>query len=109
MSFATTDKEIELLVNKELVTANRNNPQFHSPHEGFAVLSEEVDELTNDIKVIRLINETLWDKVKKDSVPKTEHIDTAKMIMKNAGNAIKEAVQVAAMAQKYINYFEDLE
>ncbi|MBC9913142.1 hypothetical protein [Chitinophaga varians] len=48
------------------------NP-FHSPHEGFAVLKEEVDEL--------------WDEVKKDSDRET---------MK------KEAIQVAAMAIRFI-------
>lgn len=59
-------------VQNELHDANNKFPAFNSPHEGYAVLKEEVDEL--------------WEEIKKN----------------NLRNAEKEAVQVAAMAIKFI-------
>lgn len=59
---------------KELSNANRLFPAFHGAHEGYAVLLEELDEL--------------WDEIKcKD---------------RNLKNMRKEAVQVAAMAIRFI-------
>lgn len=59
-------------VAEELQKASAKFPSFNSAHEGYAVLREEVDEL--------------WDDVKKD---RTEA-------------AIKEAIQVGAMAIRFI-------
>lgn len=50
----------------------KHTTDFHSHHEGFAILKEEVDELWDDVKA------------------------------NNHENAIIEAVQVAAMAIRYI-------
>ena len=69
-------KEIMNLINTELYLASRDNASFHSTHEGYAVLKEEVDELWDEIK---LSKET-----------------RANRMMMN------EAVQVAAMAIKFI-------
>ena len=61
----------------ELQRARAKHPQpFHSSHEGFAVLKEEVDEL--------------WDEVKNQ----TEERSYARMR--------KEAVQIGAMALRFI-------
>ncbi len=60
-------------VASELVDAYGKFPEsFHSAHEGYAVLLEEVDEL--------------WDAIKADDLP----------------HALEEAVQVAAMAIRFI-------
>ena len=56
----------------ELERAERQFPAFHSGHEGYAVIREELDEL--------------WDAVKRDDI---EH-------------ARLEAVQVAAMALRFL-------
>lgn len=56
----------------ELASARRKFPAFHSGHEGYAVIREELDEL--------------WDAVKRDDIP----------------HARREAVQVAAMALRFI-------
>jgi hypothetical protein len=60
------------LVRAEVERAARKHPAFNSHHEGYAVLLEEVDEL--------------WDDVKAD-----DH-----------DHAIEEAIQVAAMAVRFI-------
>lgn len=62
----------------ELDRAERTYPPFRSPHEGFAILWEEVDEL--------------WDEVKRKS---PRHADMR-----------KEAVQVAAMALRFLKMLD---
>lgn len=61
-------------VAEEVERAERKHPAMNSPHEGYAVLLEEVDEL--------------WDEIKRD-----EGRATAAQI---------EAIQVAAMAVRYL-------
>jgi NTP pyrophosphatase (non-canonical NTP hydrolase) len=63
-------------IEKECFRARAQYPQFHSAHEGYAVLLEEVEEL--------------WDEVKKS--PKKR--DPAAMR--------EEAIQVAAMALRFL-------
>ncbi len=65
-------EKIIQLVQAEYEKAAVTFPKFNSPHEGFAVLKEEVDEL--------------WDAVKTN----------------NQNNAFDEAVQVAAMAVRFL-------
>ena len=64
------------LVENELRRAKALHGKFHSVHEGWAVLYEEVDEL--------------WDEVKK----KTKERSQAKLA--------EEAIQVAAMAARFV-------
>lgn len=71
-----TKNEIIKLINDELESANSKHPGFSSVHEGYAVIKEEVDELWDEIKVSKSIG--------------------SNMLMVN------EAVQIAAMAIKFI-------
>lgn len=41
------------LVKKELVRARTKFPPYNSPHEGYAVIKEELDETWDDIKANR--------------------------------------------------------
>lgn len=65
------------LIKAELDFTDAERPQFHSTHEGYAVLKEEIDELWDEIKASKSFN-------------------SANRMM------INEAVQVAAMAIKFI-------
>ena len=58
------------LVKKELARARTKFDSFNSPHEGYAVIKEEVDEMWDDIKANK--------------------------------DASEEAVQVAAMALRFL-------
>ena len=63
-------------VTDELIRAKAKFPPMHSAHEGYAVLLEEVDEL--------------WEQVK---------LNPAK---RNVAEMRKEAIQIAAMALRFI-------
>lgn len=43
------EEQVGQLVNTELSAANERFPQFHSQHEGYAVVLEEMDELKIDV------------------------------------------------------------
>jgi hypothetical protein len=45
-------EEAIALVSSELDLAQETFPPFNSPHEGYAVLKEEVDELWNAVKAL---------------------------------------------------------
>ena len=59
-------------IERELIKATKKYGPFHSTHEGYAVIHEELDEL--------------WEEVKKNKL----------------GAARKEAIQVAAMALRFL-------
>jgi len=63
------------LTEDELIVAMKSYPAFHSAHEGFAVLKEEVDEL--------------WDEVKKQPA------------VRSKAEMRKECIQIAAMAIRF--------
>jgi len=66
-------KEILTCVVKELHQASNSFNAFNSPHEGYAVIKEEVDELWGDI-------------MNNESCDKMKH----------------EAIQIAAMAVRFV-------
>jgi len=66
-------------VRHEIIRAIKKHGPMTSPHEGYAVLLEEVDEL--------------WDHVKRDTAYSPE--------------AMKEAIQVAAMGVRYVADLEE--
>jgi len=69
-------------IENEFNRANRIFPNFHSPHEGYGVILEELDELWDQIK----INKNC----------------TGNRLMRN------ELIQVAAMAVKFIDNLCDV-
>jgi len=60
------------IVKHEVVKAQKKFPTFHSAHEGYAILKEEVDEM--------------WTEVKKN----------------NRFQTLNECIQVAAMAVRFL-------
>jgi hypothetical protein len=72
------------LVRAELARAEAKHHAFHSGHEGYAVIREELDEL--------------WDGIKAD-----------KQYASYGGSTAYEAVQVAAMALRFLVNLCDVE
>ena len=87
----------EKLAEKELESANERFPQFHSPNEGWSVLREEYDKLEEEVhRLDGEINCYFWGSVKRNTAA-----DNVEAIRLRAIAAACEAIQVAAMAQKY--------
>lgn len=92
------ENDIRALVDKELASANERFPQFHSTHEGYAVVLEEADELK---EVVNRINDRmiyLWARVRFNNDCK----ELVSRIYEDAVNAACEAIQVAAMCRKFL-------
>lgn len=68
------------LVADEYKMAERKFPEFRSPHEGYAIMKEEVDEL--------------WDVIKNNQC--------AYHLYPNPAQELEEATQIAAMAIRYL-------
>lgn len=92
------EDKLPALVTEELVAANLVNPPFHSTHEGYAVLKEEIEEAKEALDEITVCLDMLWEHVKKDSPTAYAY---AQRIEKYAMRLAAEAIQVAAMAQKF--------
>lgn len=92
------ENDVRALVDKELSAANKRFPQFHSAHEGYAVIQEEVDELKEDMDriIVRVIS--LRARVRFNS----SYEEIVSRIYDDAINAACEAIQVAAMCKKFL-------
>ena len=92
-------KDVKRLAKKELAAANRANRMFASPHEGYAVIREELDELMNEVRPLHFnVTVRLWNNVKKNEPMTRENLTR---IYNVAIRAAVEAIQVAAMVRKF--------
>ena len=92
------ENDVRILVDKELAAANERFPQFHSAHEGYAVIKEEVDELKEYTDLINNRMIYLWARVRFNNSCE----ELVSRIYDNAINAACEAIQVAAMCKKFL-------
>ena len=93
--------EVENLVHKELESANQRFPMFRSDHEGAAVIFEEIEEAESEMRGVNRHFASTWYSVKNN-----ERIKAYSYINKLKNSAVNlacEAIQVAAMAQKFID------
>lgn len=98
-------EDVEKLVQKELESANQRFPMFRSDHEGAAVIFEEIEETESEMRGVNRHFAGAWYSVKHD-----ERIKAYSYINKLKNRAIDlscEAIQVAAMAQKFIDSQEE--
>lgn len=90
--------DVQQLVQKELNSANKKFPLFNSPHEGYAVIKEEVDECDAEMRMIfETILPEVWSKIKTNKKP----FNLIRMVKNAAEKLAIEAIQVAAMCDKY--------
>ena len=92
--------QIAELVSVELERAKEEHEDFHSLHEGYAVLLEEIDESRDELQIVQADAAALWRCVKDDNAL------CAKLVLveieKAAVHLAAEAIQVAAMARKAV-------
>lgn len=89
---------VEYLANAELTRANTLHPPFASAHEGWAVLLEEIRELASETHAIEEMHQLAFADVMQDRPAG----DGIACVYETAIRAACEAIQVAAMAKKYI-------
>ena len=95
----TTQNLIEGAISSELENAVKvYGKEYHSLHEGYAVLKEELEEADNNLKEALEINKELWEDVKADN--DTEVKSDARRIAFYAYYLAMEAVQVVAVCKK---------
>lgn len=92
--------DIEELVTKELRAANENFPLFASEHEGYAVMLEEFEELREAVDCMDNVMSSIWRGIRNNSGISEHKLEFAR---RQAVHAAVEAVQVAAMAQKFMD------
>lgn len=88
--------EIQKLVDKELKEANKKYPRFHSDHEAYAVIKEEIEECEEDIRKMEMVLSYFWSNTKRDK----NSDNLIEGMKKIAMHAAAEAIQVAAMCDK---------
>lgn len=92
-------QDVEKLVQKELESANQRFPMFRSDHEGAAVIFMELDNAKLQMVRTKERFENVWSFVKHESYSKELTMDLKHCAIELACSAI----QVAAMAQKFID------
>ncbi len=94
------DELTQGLIVFELQRAREKFPKLtNSPHEGFAILKEEIDELDDEMDLLRVMNDVLWKSVRNDDLEKQK--DTLSEMRIVVTRLLKEAIQVGAMIDKY--------
>lgn len=92
------EPELGKLVELELEAADRENPPFHSAHEGYAVILEEADEAQAELEALLAWVRELWEDIKMNA-GKARNFTAG--IEYRALRLAAEALQVAAMARKF--------
>ena len=95
----TDNKIIHNLIEEELAAANKIHPLFQSPHEAYAVMLEEFEEVKEELHACEKALNVTWGRVKND-------IGAADLMCILKGHAvylIQEGIQLAAMAQKTLD------
>ena len=94
------EKKVADLAKAESERAITRNGMFRSAHEGYAVLLEEVEECNEAIQKATKAMMSIWDCTRKDVDPVSDGF--LDMLETLAVSIACEAIQVAAMCQKYV-------
>jgi len=93
---------VDTLIGDELASARERFAAFNSAHEGYAVIREEVEELTEIVPSLTSGLEELWAAVRANDLSDPGVVGAITDNLSFAAERIAaEAIQVAAMAQRF--------
>lgn len=101
--FHCTERLVQL-AKAELEAANKEHPLFASPHEGYAVLLEEVEEAEEALCEVKKDLKQVWLSTRFGHDGSVVYV--SRRVNQYALDLAAEAIQVAAMAQKMIDSLE---
>jgi len=108
MSYKRTLRGVSYLIENELdFAADEHGATFASMHEGAAVLFEEVQEAQDEDGSIDNLIPLFWEAVKNEDSKRARMF--AEEIASHAERLSCEAIQVAAMAMKFVDTVEEAE
>ena len=106
MEATLTKNFIKAAVAAETDNAKKNwGPTYHSEHEAWAVLKEEVEEAAEEEKTIQDCLGALWNAIRQGQQQERQK-NSLYYILQHAQALATEAVQIAAVAQKYLDTLE---
>ena len=89
--------DIDGLTIKELNAANMKYHLFHTSHEGYAYIKEEIEETMDVMNELLETFAVAWDKIKNNQPAFNE----IRMVKKLSKKVAIEAVQTSAMCEKF--------
>ena len=99
---------LNLLVSDELDRASKiHGAVFASPHEGYGVLAEEVQEAGDEADLIDAVMRQLLLAIREEKP--SSIVDLADYIRDKAVSAAAELVQVAAMCEKLVKTVREVD
>lgn len=108
MSYKRTLRGVNYLIVNELDTAREYyGDTFASMHEGESVLREEIEEAIDEVNAISREASRMWYFIKEDDEKEARAM--AEEIASHAERLACEAIQVAAMALKFVDTVEGME
>lgn len=90
-------KKVSQLVEEELAAANELYPPFASPHEGWAVILQEIMEMRDEMDKVSKHHDEMFRRIMHNA----STLEEINELRYRALCAACEAIQIAAMAQKF--------
>lgn len=96
---------VQKSIKLELENIKKNwGDTYNSTHEGYSVLLEEVEEVEQELKHLQTDMRILWEKIKTnfESIENCDNAAELMCIVMNSKHLAEESIQVAAVAEKFI-------
>lgn len=105
MSFAPeTESTVNILLHSEYINSCIQYGDFyHSVHEAYAVLAEEIEEAEEEIQILKNRQKKIWKMVKSNEVNEPEFLKYLDNTIVVVEKSIKELAQVGGVLHKFLS------
>lgn len=95
--------QVKMLVTEEKTRAMKEHTLFFSRHQGYAILKEEIEEVEEELGVVKQMLDVIWTSTRRNMKPGLSVV----MMKEHSISLAAEAIQVAAMCTKFIDSFKE--